>query len=533
MSINTTLLRFALAHTKDRSLAGYVASQLPPSQLCDPQVKFEPTWVLAAQNRGVDFAAYAVKHCDDPMTLEAVFAKKSNRRGAVVVALIENPATPPSLIEEVKKQCTSIYTVHKALNRYDIQQREKKRVQEWVDMDTEERFARICIAIDRPNYRTEPLEMQLLNYDREVAFTKDQLRRLLEPSVALDAKTVEKMVVSLWTAYLDPGGHPDAHALWQRAEVDLVDVFTALSADMQTPVACAIFDYLSLSRRDATSPLLDSRKTAALVAALPSSTQAGMRKFDKLVRMLSTQRTLRWFSLDALPVAVEHPDLVSLVFAHEMPTATLLGLLEIVSPPRAHLAGLRLDSREKVKIVAHDYLTKADQPGRHKPAWYLQDVLRHFDGPFDPELPTVLAASTDEDVSLLISGSLCAFSGEKLSDRPFLVPYHVAAPLYERLETVEPFSKDRGQKASLIRRVDSLVEQAENQVSAWEFLEPYLMNNPGMLTIAIECESFAQKYIYEKLVDSPAPVEMLLSQLSARPATTLGQLLEIANAVSA
>jgi hypothetical protein len=90
---NRDILGFILTNTADPTEAANLADQLGQAALyLAPQVAFPPAWVLARQKSEVDFAAYAVRHCDDYETLTKIAASHLGRRSKVKGALRANKA---------------------------------------------------------------------------------------------------------------------------------------------------------------------------------------------------------------------------------------------------------------------------------------------------------------------------------------------------------------------------------------------------------------------------------------------------------
>jgi hypothetical protein len=116
MTINRRVLEMALRHTDDPELAARYAEQLNDPTV-PPSVAFPAAWVLTHQKGSPEFAAYAVTHCDDPATLDAI-ARRA-RRVSVLCALARNLHTPDDAIEAITSyaEAKELSTVERALDK--------------------------------------------------------------------------------------------------------------------------------------------------------------------------------------------------------------------------------------------------------------------------------------------------------------------------------------------------------------------------------------------------------------------------------
>lgn len=101
MALSISTAQLALRNTTDARLAMNLATQLQANvgDVTLPVV-FPPTWVLAQQRRSVALATFAIRHCNDPATLDKI-TRRSQLRNKVAEALITNLATPTEAVDHI------------------------------------------------------------------------------------------------------------------------------------------------------------------------------------------------------------------------------------------------------------------------------------------------------------------------------------------------------------------------------------------------------------------------------------------------
>jgi len=475
MGHRPNVVGFALRHTSDSAFAARLADQLG-DQMIDfaPKVTFPAHWVLAKQKSNAKVAGYAVTHCDDPATLDAIEAKA--KRVTVREALACNPHLSSETQERMMKiaLATGDRGVRSALTR---------RQPPEPTVSAKERLDEMLLGPKEDEYH--PLRPQ----------RRDTIFSLIGQ---LDEQLRSEYVNKVYEALYNAG------YTWMVTDMVLRQ-YQALSLDSEY---AELYDHLTVKpfeALDALDPSQQAEIIKALVGRAVERYRTGVLPLDtevvkRLVVLAKPTEVIprhvyrtknTWFTPEAVDALLESPEWGPLLYTHELSDEQAARLVKITpSHQRLELFDIVNESRERCEMV----MNSLDDDAQIADTDIVETVLNTATDSTDPLLTELIDRLTGSPVSNYLAGRW------EVKDQRVLPDASRAADLVASCADVE----------STVRATMLELRRANPDP---DYTHALIETLPYALPYALDIDHMAD-YVYTRLESTGADMEMAIDQLS-------------------